>query len=539
MKKNKRKILVTCALPYANGSLHLGHLLENIQADIWVRYHRMLKNEIYFICAGDAHGTPIMLKCKKENLKPEDFVKKNISEHKFIFNKFNIIHDNYYSTHKNEHFFFLKRFFNILKKKKLIKKKKILQYYDLDNKMFLPDRFLIGICPYCFFKNQYGDICENCSSVYSSLDLIKPRSILSNEKPVLKYSTHLFFNLPYFNFFLKKWIKTGVFQKSVLNKTKEFLKNGLKLWDISRENPYFGFKIPKYNKFFYVWFDALIGYISSFNNFCNKKNINFNEYFTLNTKTELYHFIGKDIIYFHSLFWPSILEGVSFRKPTKIFVHGYVTFNNFKMSKSRNIIITAKKWLKYYDSDSIRYYYASKLSNNIEDIEINIEDFVNTINSNIVNKIVNLASRSSKVINKKFNNTLSEVIYNYDLYNYFVKKSFNIIFHFENRNYNIIIKKIIHLSDIANKYINDEKPWKYSNNFYFNSKLHMIYSMGINLFRILITFLKPITPVLVKKSEFFLNKKLFFYNIDKPLLNHKISFFKNLYNRIYKNNIIK
>ncbi|WP_343190379.1 methionine--tRNA ligase [Buchnera aphidicola (Mollitrichosiphum nigrofasciatum)] len=538
MKKiKKRKILVTCALPYANGLIHLGHIMEHIQADIWVRFHRMLNNKIWFICSGDTHGTAIMLKCKKEKIKPKIYVKKIIKEQKDIFLKFNISHDNYYSTHTKEHLYYVNKLFLILKKKKLINKKTIYQWFDSKFNIFLPDRLVLGTCPICRSNKQYGDNCESCGSVYSALDLIKPISVLSNTKPILKNSVHLFFNLPYFTNMLKNWTASDVLQKTVYNKIKEWLLKGLKEWDISRDAPYFGFKIPFYtNKYFYVWFDAPIGYISSFKNLCDKnKNINFKKFWVKSSNYELYHFIGKDIIYFHSLFWPAVLHGCDFKKPTKIFAHGYVLFNGCKMSKSRGVNITAKNWLKYFDSDSLRYYYASKLSNGIEDIDINIKQFINKINSDLLNKIVNLASRSAKIINVRFNSFLSTKIEDIDLYNYFLKISNNIIYNFNKLNFNIVISEIIELANLANKYINDKKPWTYKEKFYFDNKIHRIFSMGINFFKIIMTCLKPITPILAQNSEIFLKISLLWENINQPLLNHKISIYKNLYQKINEN----
>ncbi|QJC32717.1 methionine--tRNA ligase [Enterobacteriaceae endosymbiont of Donacia semicuprea] len=536
----KKKILVTCALPYANGSIHLGHMLEHIQADIWVRYNRMNDHEIYFICADDAHGTPIMLKAKQLKINPEKMIHKIYHEHVLDLKNFNISYDDYHTTHSDENFFFSKLIFNRLKQKKFIKKKTVQQLYDLTYNTFLPDRFVKGQCPNCNSINQYGDNCDNCGSIYSSINLINPISILSHTTPVLCNSKHYFFDLPQFNDFLKNWINSGVIDKIIKNKIKEWFIKGLKSWDITRDGPYFGFKIPKcINKYFYVWLDAPIGYISTFKHLCTKnKKLNFNEWWTKNSDTKLYHFIGKDIIYFHSLFWPAILEGSDFRKPNRLFVHGHVTLNGHKMSKSKGNFITAKNWLSILDSDSLRYYYASKLSSNINDIDFNFFDFVNKINGDIVNKIVNLASRNAYFINNYFDNNLSKEI---DIFFYlkFLKKSEIIHDYLIKCKFSHAIKQILILSDIANCYIDKYKPWLLIKNNSKKKDVQDICSMGINMFRIIMTYIKPIMPILSKKTEFFLKKKLFFHQIKHPLINRKINKFKPLFNRINIKNFEK
>ncbi|QJC37154.1 methionine--tRNA ligase [Enterobacteriaceae endosymbiont of Donacia thalassina] len=535
----KKKILVTCALPYANGSIHLGHMLEHIQADIWVRYHRMIGNEIYFICADDAHGTPVMLKALQLKINPEDMINKIYYEHITDLKNFNISYDNYYTTHSHENFFFSKLIFNRLKKQKFIKKKIIQQLYDISHNIFLPDRFVKGICPNCKSINQYGDHCECCGSTYSSIDLITPISILSNTTPILCNSEHFFFDLPKFKNFLKNWITSGVLNHKIKNKIQEWFILGLKKWDITRDGPYFGFKIPKYmNKYFYVWLDAPIGYISTFKNLCDKKKINFYEWWKRNSSKELYHFIGKDIIYFHSLFWPAILEGSNFRKPTKLFVHGHVTLNGFKMSKSKGNFITAKKWLNFLDSDSLRYYYASKISSDINDIDFNLSDFVYKINGDIVNKIVNLASRNSYFINNYFNDNLSKNI-DMLLYLKFVKKSEIIHEYFIQGKFSHVIKQIVILSDIANCYIDKYKPWLLIKNNLKKKEVQSICSMGINMFRVIMIYIKPIMPILSYKTELFLKNKLCINKIKIPLINKKINKFKPLFFRININNLNK
>ncbi|QJC31481.1 methionine--tRNA ligase [Enterobacteriaceae endosymbiont of Donacia tomentosa] len=535
-----KKILVTCALPYANGDIHIGHMLEHIQADIWVRYHRMMGHKVFFICADDAHGTPIMLKAQELKISTEEMIKKIYHKHVLDFTKFNISYDNYYTTHSKENYFFSKLIFNRLNKKNLIKKEIIQQLYDLHYNIFLPDRYVKGDCPQCKSIGQYGDNCEICGAIYSSSNLINPISILSNTKPILRNSEHYFFDLPKFNKILITWINSGVLEKTVSNKVKEWLFSGLKKWDISRDAPYFGFKIPKsINKYFYVWLDAPIGYIGTFKNLCNKnKKLNFDEWWNKNSKTKLYHFIGKDIIYFHSLFWPAMLEGSDFRKPDKLFVHGHVTLNGQKMSKSRGRFITAKLWLKYLDTDSLRYYYASKLSSNINDIDFNPLDFVKNINGDIVNKIVNIAARNAYFINNYFGNNLSKTI-NMKLYLRFVQKSEIIHNYLKSCKFSHVIKEILMLSDIANRYVDKHKPWLLIKDDAQKKNIQEICSMGINMFRVIMIYMKPIMPNLSQKTEFFLKKKLCFNKIKIPLINRKINKFQKLFERINITNLDK
>ncbi|QCI20264.1 methionine--tRNA ligase [Buchnera aphidicola (Brachycaudus cardui)] len=529
-----RKILVTCAFPYANGSIHIGHMLEHIQADIWVRYQRMRGHEVWFISADDAHGTAIMLKSETLGISSHKLIKNIQKEHQIDFMNFNISYDNYHSTHSIENLYLLRKIFTCLNNKGLIQEKIISQFYDNIKKIFLPDRFIQGICPVCRSDNQYGDNCEECGATYEPIDLINPISVISKKKPILKNTKHLYFDLTFFTDFLKKWIYSGVLDDSVIKKTEEWLKVGLKSWGISRDAPYFGFKIPNFpNKYFYVWLDAPIGYISAFKNLCFKnKELNFNELWHKESSYELYHFIGKDIIYFHTLFWPSILEAVSLRKPNGIFVHGYLTMNGLKLSKSRGFLIKASDWIKYLDSDSLRYYYASKLSNNINDIEMNLEDFVQKINSDIVNKLVNLASRNASFINKYFNGYLSNKLNDNGLYQHFIDMSNKIENFLEKREFSFVIKESMKLIDIANQYINEKKPWKIEIIETNMNELQNICTMGINLFRIVMIFLKPILPDLAIKTEFFLISNLTWESIKKPLLSHKINKFTPLYERI-------
>lgn len=529
-----RKILVTCALPYANGSIHIGHMLEHIQADIWVRYHKMCGHEVWFVSADDAHGTAIMLKSENLGISSNNLIKQVKKEHEKDFLNFKISYDNYHSTHSIENLYLLRKIFKTLNEKGLIKEKKIFQLFDDIKEIFLPDRFIKGKCPICHAENQYGDNCEICSATYEPIELIDPISVISGKKPILKNTKHLYFDLPFFSDMLKKWIYSGVLEKSVIKKTEEWLKTGLQSWGISRDAPYFGFKIPKFpKKYFYVWLDAPIGYISAFKNLCYKnKKLNFNELWNKTSDYELYHFIGKDIIYFHTLFWPSILEAVSLRKPNGIFVHGHLTMNGLKLSKSRSIgLIKAENWIKCFDSDSLRYYYASKLSNNINDVEMNLEDFVQKINSDIVNKLVNLASRSASFLEKYFDKYLSDKLSDIKIYKYFISKGSIIRYYLENREFNLVVQESMRLIDRANQYINEKKPWKIKPK-KGNNKLQEICTIGINLFRIVMVFLKPILPDLAIKTESFLISSLTWESIQNPLLQHKIKKFTPLYQRI-------
>lgn len=538
---DKRRILVTCALPYANGSIHLGHMLEHIQADIWVRYQRMRGQEIYFICADDAHGTPIMLKAEQLGISPEQLIANVKEEHQHDFAGFNISFDNYHSTHSKENRQLSELIYAKLKANGYIKTKIISQLYDPEKQMFLPDRFVKGTCPKCKAADQYGDNCEVCSATYSPIDLINPKSVISGATPIIKESEHFFFDLPSFKSMLQEWIHSGSLQEQVANKMQEWFESGLQPWDISRDAPYFGFEIPDApGKYFYVWLDAPIGYMGSFKNYCDKvKTVNFNDFWQKNTTTELYHFIGKDIVYFHSLFWPAMLDGSEHRKPTNIFVHGYVTVDGAKMSKSRGTFIQASTYLKHLDPDCLRYYYAAKSSATIDDIDLNLEDFVQRVNSDIVNKVVNLASRCAGFINKRFNGQLSSHILDQSFYDLFSQKAKIIGDHFEARELGKAIRDIMALADEANRFIDEQAPWVVAKQEGQDRLLQDICSMGINLFRVIMTYLKPIIPSLSARSEEFLNTPLTWDAIAQPLTNHTVNKFKPLFTRIDMANIEK
>ncbi|CAD83160.1 methionyl-tRNA synthetase [Candidatus Blochmanniella floridana] len=536
-----KKILVTCALPYANGPLHIGHMLEHIQADIWVRYQRMKNNEVYFICADDAHGTAIMLKSKQLNINPEIMIAKIQQEHYQDCCDFNISYNNYHSTHSEENYELLNSIYTKLKKSGFIKSRFISQLYDAQNNIFLPDRFIIGTCPKCRAHNQNGDNCDQCGAIYTPLDLINPKSAISGKSPIIKKSKHLFFDLPQFTKSLYTWIHSGVLQEETLHKVKEWFKLGLKEWDISRNEPYFGFKIPNTSsKYFYVWMDAPIGYMGTFKNLCKKnKNILFEDFWSINSKVELYHFIGKDITYFHSLFWPAILESCQYRKPTGIFVHGHVTLNGSKISKSKNNFINVRTYLSHLNSDYLRYYYATKLSSKINDIDLNFNDFMLKVNADIINKILNLASRNSNFITQYNYGYLSNSLENSNLYDFFIDAQYLIGKLFQQREFSEAMRKIMQLADKANQYIDKQAPWHIVKQHGIHNKniALCIFSMGIQLFRVLVIYLKPVLPILSQYSEKFLNTRLSWNNINIPLTNHKINKFDIIFHRINTNQI--
>lgn len=534
MATDPRKILVTCALPYANGSIHLGHMLEHIQADIWVRYQRLRGNDINFICADDAHGTPIMLKAQQMGITPEEMIAAVSEEHQKDFAGFDISFDNYHSTHSDENRELASNIYLELKKNGFITSRTISQLFDPEKEMFLPDRFVKGTCPKCKSEEQYGDNCDNCGETYSPTDLINPKSAVSGATPVMKDSEHFFFDLPQFESMLKEWTRSGSLQTETANKMQEWFESGLQQWDISRDAPYFGFEIPgETNKFFYVWLDAPIGYMSSFKNLCDKRDdLDFDEYWKLDSTTELYHFIGKDIVYFHSLFWPAMLDGAGFRKPNNVFVHGYVTVNGAKMSKSKGTFIKAGTYLNHLDPECLRYYYAAKLNSRIDDLDLNLEDFTQRVNSDVVNKIVNLASRNAGFITKRFDGKLSDNFVAPELYNEFVAASDRIAELYETREFSRAIREITALADKANQYIDEKAPWVLAKEEGKEQELQEVASVGINLFRVLMAYLKPVMPELAARTEAFLNETLTWECVAQPLTSHEITKFKALFNRI-------
>ena len=535
---NTRKMLVTCALPYANGAIHLGHMLEHIQADIWVRFQRMRGHEVHFVCADDAHGTPIMLNAAKQGITPEQLIEKAKTDHVADFKGFNISFDNYHSTHSEENRELTTAMYKKLKENGFIKSRVISQLFDPEKQMFLPDRFVKGTCPKCKAEDQYGDNCEVCASTYSPMDLINPRSVVSGATPIVKESEHFFFDLPAFEEMLKAWTRSGSLQSEIANKMQEWFESGLQQWDISRDAPYFGFPIPDAeNKFFYVWLDAPIGYMASFKNLCDRTGLDYQSFWQKDSTAELYHFIGKDIVYFHSLFWPAMLEGCEQRKPTNIFAHGYVTVDGVKMSKSRGTFIQASTYLKHIDPECLRYYYAAKLNERIEDLDLSLTDFIQRVNSDIVNKLVNLASRNAGFIAKRFEGKLATSLDDQALFAEFVAQSEQIAAHYEAREFNKAIRVIMDLCDKANKYIDDKAPWVIAKEEGKEAELQAVCSMGIELFRILMSYLKPVLPQLAERAEAFLQSELRWDNIAQPLLGHSVAPFKSLFTRLEQKQI--
>ncbi|WJG10652.1 methionine--tRNA ligase [Aliiglaciecola sp. LCG003] len=533
MPNKQRKILVTSALPYANGSIHLGHLLEHIQTDIWTRFQRMRGHQCYSVCADDAHGTPVMLKAQELGITPEEMVAQTRAEHNQDLLDFHIEYDNYYVTHSDENKQLCEEIYNRLDKAGYISKRTISQLFDPEKQMFLPDRFIKGTCPSCGAENQNGDSCDVCSSTYSPTEVINPRSVVSGATPILKDSEHYFFDLPKFEGMLKEWLVSGALQEEISNKLKEWFEEGLQQWDISRDAPYFGFEIPGApNKFFYVWVDAPVGYMASFLNYCNQHDIDFDSFWNVDSDAELYHFIGKDITYFHCLFWPAMLEGAGYRKPTGVNVHGFVTVNGAKMSKSTGTFIKGRTYLNHLNPEYLRYYYASKLSDGVTDIDLNLEDFAQKVNSDLVGKVVNIASRCAGFITKRFDGSLSENIIKPELFSQFQLASADIAEAFEKRQYNRAIREIMGLADKANQYIDAQAPWVTIKEEGKEQLTHDVCSLGINMFRILMVYLKPVLPKLAEQAEAFLNDSLDWESAATSLTNHKINKFKALLQRV-------
>jgi methionyl-tRNA synthetase len=530
----KRRILVTSALPYANGEIHLGHLLEYIQTDIWVRFQKMQGNECHYVCADDAHGTPIMLKANEMGIDPEELIAEVSKRHQADFKDFNIEFSQFHSTHSDENRYFSELIYSRLKESGFIKTRVISQAFDPEKEMFLPDRFIKGECPKCGADDQYGDNCEVCGATYSTTELKNARSVVSGAVPVEKDSEHYFFDLPQFEQQLKDWTNAGHLQDEVSNKLAEWFDQGLQQWDISRDKPYFGFKIPgTEDKYFYVWLDAPIGYMASFKKLCDKSDLEFDDFFEKGSDTELYHFIGKDIVYFHALFWPATLIGSNFRTPNAIFAHGFLSVNGQKMSKSRGTFIQARTYLETLNPECLRYYYAYKLSSKIDDIDLNLEDFKQRVNSDLVGKVVNIASRSASFVVKKFDKELSNNCCEQELYDEFVAASREIAGHYEDRNFGQAMRSIMKLADKANQYIDEKKPWQLAKEEGKMQEVHEITSLAINLFRVLMTYLKPVLPEMAEKSEAFLNvDSLNWDDMKSPLLGHQINKFKPLMTRI-------
>jgi len=532
---SERKILVTSALPYANGPIHLGHLVEYIQTDIWTRFQKQRGNQCLYICADDTHGTPIMLRADKEGITPEQLIADVEKEHRADFDEFGVAFDNYHTTHSDENKEFSALIYTRLRDGGHISKRTITQAYDPVKNMFLPDRFIKGECPKCGAKDQYGDNCEACGATYSPVELKNAVSVVSGEKPIEKDSEHYFFDLADFAEMLRTWTTAeGHLQPEVRNKMAEWLDNGLHQWDISRDAPYFGFEIPDApGKYFYVWLDAPIGYMASFKNLCDKQGLDFDEYWGKDSDVELYHFIGKDIIYFHALFWPAMLHGADFRTPSAVFSHGFLTVNGEKMSKSRGTFIKARTYLEHLNPEYLRYYFAAKLTSGIDDLDLNFDDFTQRVNSDLVGKVVNIASRSSGFIKKRFDGKLSPSCAEPELFQQFIDANAVIAEFYENREFGKAMREIMALADKANQYIDEKKPWLVAKEEGKDTELHEICSMGINLFRLLVAYLKPVIPVLAENTEDFLNIESQAWPTDaKPLLDHEIKKFKPLMTRV-------
>jgi methionyl-tRNA synthetase len=530
-----RKILVTSALPYANGSIHLGHLVEYIQSDVWVRFQKMLGHTVHYVCADDTHGTPIMLRAEKEGVTPEALIAGVHQEHSADFAEFLVEFDNYYSTNSEENKTLSQNIYLALKANDKIATKTIEQFYDPVKNMFLPDRFIKGECPKCHAKDQYGDSCEVCGATYNPTELINAYSAVSGAAPIRKETEHHFFKLSDCEEFLKEWTRSGTLQGEAANKMSEWFESGLNDWDISRDAPYFGFEIPDApGKYFYVWLDAPIGYMASFKNLCDQNGLDFDEYWNKESETELYHFIGKDILYFHALFWPATLEFSGYRTPTQIFAHGFLTVNGEKMSKSRGTFITARSYLEHVKNpEYLRYYYAAKLNATMEDIDLNLEDFVARVNSDLVGKYINIASRTAGFINKRFNGKLNPSSKNNVVVE--MQSSASIIEHaYTAREYGKALREIMRLSDLANGYVAEKAPWVIAKQEGQDVILQQVCSDALEMFRLLTLYLKPVLPKLAAEIEAFLNITPLKWSdvVESLSIGHTINLYNHLITRI-------
>lgn len=535
MTASQRNILVTSALPYANGAIHIGHLVEYVQTDIWARFQRLCGHRCLYICASDAHGTPIMLKAREQGIEPEQLVAHFQAEHQRDFGQFLIEFDNYYSTHSPENQALVEAIYTRLDEQGYIARRVIRQAYDEQAGMFLPDRFVRGTCPHCGAADQYGDNCEVCSRTYTPADLIDARSVISGTTPVMRESEHYFFRLGEFEASLKNWIGSGVVDPGVARKLDEWFESGLQEWDISRDAPYFGFRIPgTEDKYFYVWLDAPVGYMASLQNLSARRDdISLEDYFGADSDAELYHFIGKDIAYFHTLFWPAVLEGAGYRKPTGVFVHGFLTVNGQKMSKSRGTFVSAATYLKHLNPEYLRYYYACKLSAGLDDIDLNLDDFIHRTNSDLVGKFVNIASRCAGFITRSFDGRLADTLPDPALLAEFTDAGEEIARHYEAREFARAMRSIMKLADRANQYIDEHKPWVLARSPETLPGVQGICTEGLNLFRVLLIYLKPVLPGLAADAERFLGVEAMSWDaLHSPLLGTNINKFKPLLTRI-------
>ncbi|MEO5353164.1 MAG: methionine--tRNA ligase [Magnetococcus sp. XQGC-1] len=529
-----RRILVTSALPYANGSIHLGHLVEYIQTDIWVRFQKMQGHDCLYFCADDTHGTPVMIRARNEGITPEALVARMHEEHQADFRGFAIGFDNYHSTHSEENRLLAEEIYGKNREAGHIQVATVHQAYCNKDAMFLPDRFIRGTCPTCGALDQYGDACEVCSATYSPLDLKEAACALCGERPVQKSSEHFFFQLAHFEEFLQAWTRSGTLQVEMANKLDEWFSSGLKNWDISRDGPYFGFAIPDApGKYFYVWLDAPIGYMASTWDYCKRNHRSFDDYWRPGSTAEVYHFIGKDILYFHTLFWPAMLHGAGFRTPTAVFAHGFLTVNGQKMSKSRGTFINARDYLNHLDPEYLRYYYACKLTNRVDDLDLNLDDFILRVNADMVGKVVNLASRTAGFLSKQFQGRLSP-LYPEDggLYQQMVQAGEEIAQWYAAREYARAIRAVMALADLANRYVEEHAPWTLAKQ---NrpEELQAVCSVAINFFRILLTYLAPVLPVMAERTRLFLNlPELTWEGRRTPLQGTTIQAFQHLMTRV-------
>ena len=533
MTGSPRQILVTSALPYANAPLHLGHMLEQTQTDIWVRFQRSRGNHCRYVCADDAHGTAIMLSAEAAGRSPEDHIAAIKAKHEDDSAGFLIHFDQYHSTHSPENQYWSETIFQRLEAGGHIAIREITQAFDPEKGLFLADRFIKGTCRKCGASDQYGDNCEACGATYSPADLIDPVSALSGATPINKASVHLFFALTHFETLLTDWINSGQLQQPIANKLREWLEAGLQDWDISRDAPYFGFEIPGYpDKYFYVWLDAPIGYIASHQVMCERTGDDFDSYWLPGGGTELYHFIGKDIVNFHGLFWPAMLDSAGLRQPSAVYAHGFLTVNGVKMSKSRGTFILAKTYLDHLDPEYIRYYFAAKLSSGVDDIDLNLEDFVQRVNADLIGKVVNIASRCAGFLRKNFDNKMSSECVEPALVQSFIDAGTDIAALYEAREFNRAMRDIIALADRANQYIDEKKPWVMAKDEAQADQVQAVCSVGINLYCALATYLKPVLPVMAEKSEAFLQTSLDWTALQAPLKDHSLAPFQPLLQRV-------
>lgn len=530
-----RNIFVSSALPYANGSIHMGHLVEYLQSDIWARFQKQRGHNCIYVCAADAHGTPIMIKARQEGIAPEELIKRVSAEQHEDLKAFGVAFDNFHTTHSDENELIVHQIYDGLRRAGHIYTKVIEQAYDDTEKMFLPDRFVRGTCPRCKSEDQYGDACEVCGATYAPADLIDPVSVLSGTKPVWRESEHYFFRLSEFDGKLREWIESADLHRNITSKLEEWFDAGLQDWDISRDAPYFGFRIPDTDdKYFYVWLDAPVGYLASFLQLCNRRDdLDFDDYWKAGSDKEAYHFIGKDIVYFHTLFWPAVLEGSGFRQPTSVFAHGFLTIDGRKMSKARGTFINARTYLNNLNPSYLRYYYAAKLGPGMDDIDLNLDDFIARVNSDLIGKLVNIASRCGGFITKSFDGRLADALDDSALFAEFTAASDKIADHFESREYSKAMREVMALADKANRYIEQKKPWAMVKDESQLSDVQAVCTQGLNMFRTLMVYLTPVIPAIARQVQKLFNEGPWDWKTaSEPLLDHTISKYKPLLTRI-------